>query len=101
MDTISEFAARRRKVLRTAGPLVLVGMAGALLAIFFAKDPGIAQPQRFMLLLVAGALLACIIFGARIVVRHYRCPACGKVPASRRGILFGLRKCPGCGALLK
>ncbi|MEO5830011.1 MAG: hypothetical protein ABIQ36_05530, partial [Rhodanobacter sp.] len=69
-------------------------------AIAYADDPSAPLPQTGMIL-VAGAFLACIIVGASIVLRYYRCPVCGNVPKARYGILFSLSKCPTCGARLK
>ena len=100
MNIVEEFQARRRKVLRTAGPWILIGLVGSLAAISYAKNPSAPLSQTGMIL-VAGAFLVCIIVGARIVLRYYRCPACGNVPGARYGILFGLRKCPSCGVRLK
>jgi membrane protein YdbS with pleckstrin-like domain len=100
MNVIEEFQARRRKVLKIAGPWVLIGVIGSLVAVFYAKDPSAPLSQTGMIL-VAGAFLSCIIVGASIVLRYYRCPACGNVPKARYGILFGLSKCPTCGARLK
>jgi peptidoglycan/LPS O-acetylase OafA/YrhL len=101
MNTVAEFQARRRKVLRTAGPWILIGLVGALLAIFFGEDASAPLSQRAPVLIAAAGFCACILVGARIVHRHYRCPACGRVPGARYGILLGLSKCPSCGARLK
>lgn len=100
MNVIEEFQARRRKVLRTAVPLIAVGAIGSLFAIVYAKGSS-ESLRKTGTILVFAAFLACIIVGAGIVVRYYRCPACGNVPSARRGILFGLKKCPTCGARLK
>ncbi|MEO8545535.1 MAG: hypothetical protein ABJA49_06440 [Betaproteobacteria bacterium] len=100
MNVIKEFQARRRKVLRIAGPWILIGVVGSLIAVSYAKDPSAPLSQTGMIFVV-GAFLACIIVGASIVLRHYRCPACGNVPTARYGILFGLSKCPTCGTPLK
>lgn len=100
MNIVEEFQARRRKVLRTAGPWILIGLVGSLAAISYAKNPSAPLSQTGMIL-VAGAFLLCIIVGASIVLRYYRCPACGNVPGVRYGILFGLSKCPSCGVRLK
>ncbi len=100
INVIKEFQARRRKVLRSAGPWILIGVIGSLIAISNVKDPSALLSQPGMIVIL-GALLACIIKGATIVLRYYRCPACGNVPKARYGILFGLSKCPTCGARLK
>ena len=98
-NVIEEFQARRRKVLRTAGPWILIGAIGSLFAISNAQNPSAPFSPTGMTL-VAGAFLACIVVGASIVLRYYRCPGCGNVPRARYGILFGLRKCPTCGVRL-
>ncbi len=100
MNIIEEFRARRRKVLRTAGPWIVVGVVVSLVSISYSNDPSAPLSPTGMVL-VAGAFLACIIVGAAIVLRTYRCPACGNVPKARYGILFGLSKCPTCGVRLK
>ena len=99
-SVIDEFKARRHKVLWLAGPWILVGATGSLVAIAYARSPS-APLSRTGMTLVAGAFLACIVVGAGIVLRYYRCPACGNVPKARYGILFGLKKCPTCGVRLK
>ena len=101
MNTIAEFEARRRLVWRKAGPWILFGAVGASLAIVFGEESTAPLLQRAPTLLAAGAFFACIIVGASILNRHYRCPACDKVPGTRHGILFGPSKCPSCGARLK
>ena len=101
MNIIAEFQARRRKVLRTGGPWILVGVIGALITIFYNKDPSAPLSQSTGSILIAGAFFACIIVGAGVVIRHYRCPACGNLPSARYGIIFGLSKCPTCGVRLK
>jgi len=101
MNTIAEFQARRRKVWRMAGPWILIGTVGSSLAIFYGEDPSASLSQRAPTLLLAGAFFACIIVGATIVNRLYRCPACGSVPRTRDGILFGPSECSSCGARLK
>lgn len=100
MNVIEEFQARRRKVLRTAGPWMLIGIIGSLVVISYTKDTS-APLLQIGMIFVVGAFLACIIIGASIVLRYYRCPACGNVPKVRYGILFGLSKCPTCGTRLK
>ncbi len=100
MNVIKEFQARRLKVLRIAGPWIIIGVIGSLVAISYAKDTSAPLSQTGMIFVV-GAFLACIIIGASIVLRYYRCPACGNVPKARYGILFGLSQCPTCGARLK
>jgi len=99
MNTVAEFQTCRRKIFRLAGPWVVIGAIGALVTIFYGKDPSAQLPQNSMLLLV-GVFFACILVGASIANRYYRCPACSNVP-SRRGILFGASKCHSCGARLK
>ncbi|QCB46041.1 hypothetical protein [Hydrogenophaga sp. PAMC20947] len=100
MNAIEEFKARRRQALRIAGPWIIIGVIGSLVVIFYARDPSAPLSQAGMVFAL-GAFLVCIIIGASIVVRYYRCPACGNVPKARRGILFGLSKCPTCGTRLK
>lgn len=99
-NVIEEFRARRRKVLWTAGPWIFVGLFGSVVAIAFAKDPSAPLSQPGMIVVV-GAFFGCIIFGASIVLRFYRCPACNNVPKARYGILFGLNECPTCKTRLK
>ena len=100
MNVIEEFQARRRKVLWIAGPWILVGVIGSLVALSYATVTS-APLSQIRMIFVVGAFLACIIIGASIVLRYYRCPACGDVPKARYGILFGLSQCPTCGARLK
>ena len=101
MNTVAEFQSRRRKVWRMAGPWILIGAVGASLAILYGEDSSAPLSQRAPMLVVAGVCFACIIFGASIEIRYYRCPACGNVPGTRYGILFGISRCPSCGARLK
>jgi peptidoglycan/LPS O-acetylase OafA/YrhL len=101
MNTVAEFQARRRKVWRMAGPWILIGVFGALAAILYGDQPSAPLAQRVPMLIAAGGFFLCIIIGAVIVNRHYRCPACGRVPSARNGILFGPSECRSCGARLK
>ena len=101
MNIIDEFRARRRKVLRLAGPWILIGVIGSLVSIYYGKDPSAPLSQSTGMILVAGAFMACIIVGASIVLRYYRCPAFGIVPVARNVILFCLCKFPTFGVRLK
>lgn len=99
-NIIEEFQTRRRKTLRAAGPWMLGGVALSLGAITFLPQAvsGLLQVGGFLLLVVG---LGSIIKGVQLVLRHYRCPACGCVPKARYGLFLGLKECPTCGAKLK
>ena len=99
-NIIEEFQARRRKVLRVAGPFLIVGVLGSLATLTYTKHSSTPFSQISMVLFMA-AFFSCLIVGTSIVLRYYRCPACDNVPAARHGILFGLSKCPNCSARLK
>lgn len=100
MDVIADFASRRRKVLKTAVPWIVVGGIGTLISASLFKDSSVLL-SKIELVFIVGSFLTCIIIGAIIVLRVYRCPVCNNVPAARHGLLFGLKKCPSCGTRLK
>ena len=99
-NVVEEFQARRRRVLRLAGPWLIIGVVGSLAVLFHSKHSSTPFSLSTTILFF-GAFISCVIVGASIVIRYYRCPVCVNVPAARHGILFGLNKCPTCGAPLK
>ena len=93
-----EFQQRRATTWRVAKPWVLILLLGWL-AVFSIP---IERTDFFLLCFVT--IVVATIRVNFILMKHYRCPACGKMPidrGSRGGLMLNPAVCPRCGALLK
>ena len=97
-DTAVVFQHRRETTWRIAKPWVAV-LAAAWLSIL------VIPIARIDLFLFSFAIIVAVTIRVNfIVMKYYRCPACGKLPiisGSRGGLALDPVECPRCGATLK
>ena len=76
-----------------------VGWLGAA-AVF--TVPGLSDQARLNLFFLPFIVIIVTIPVLTVIVRrHYRCPGCGAIPRSSRGVLLDPSECPECGTRLK
>lgn len=92
-DTQTEFQRRRTHAGRVAMPLVVIGVCGSAVAVYFVGDKAAGQ-------ILVLAFITVAIVGAVVGLRIYRCPNCDEVPGDD-GVLLNPTICPSCGVSLK
>ncbi len=92
-----EFHERRRTTWRLSIPWFVALMASSALGALVGKLNNSSPKHLWMVELFAIALLLTGISGLIfIVLKHYRCPACGEVISSWNGVPIFPKKCPRC-----
>jgi predicted RNA-binding Zn-ribbon protein involved in translation (DUF1610 family) len=104
-DISKEFQKRRKTTWCQEKPWVLLMLIGwlGIFIVFNAKGlpPNVVAGLFFLSFLILVVTIIRINF---IMMRKYRCPACGKIPivhGMRGGVLVDPEECPNCGASLK
>jgi predicted RNA-binding Zn-ribbon protein involved in translation (DUF1610 family) len=102
LDVSGEFQKRRQTTRRLEMPwigLMMLGWLGAYVAFFVESLPAYTSTSLFVLsIVILGVSIVRMNF---IAMKHYRCPACGRMPivnGMQGGLLIDPEECPNCGA---
>jgi uncharacterized sodium:solute symporter family permease YidK len=104
-DISREFQKRRETTWRLAKPWVLFMIVGWIGILIVFSASGLSPDVSASLILLSFLILVVTIIRINfIIMRNYRCPACGKIPivnGVRHGVMCNPEECPNCGAMLK
>ena len=101
-DIRKEFQKRRETTWRLEKPWIVAMLIGWLGAFMSFGVNAFSEPVRTHLFLLSFVVLIVTIVRINMILsRHYRCPACGKMPIGGDGVLLDPVECPKCGAALK